>query len=114
MRAGQDEDRRVYELTETGRSARDEHAEAIQQFWARFTGTADPRMGRPEVGFVRDELHELTRTVWDAVRAAMTRGDDAEIREIRSAVERSKNEVREIIARGGAATAPTADTSDIR
>lgn len=108
--AGQEEDRRVYALTETGRSALDEHAEAIRHFWARFTGAADPRMSHPEFGFVRDELRELTRTVWDAVRSATVRGDDATSREVRSAVERCKNEVRAIIARDATVAADATDT----
>lgn len=112
--AGQEEDRRVYTLTDTGRSALDEHAEGIRHFWARFTGAADPGMNRPEFGFVQDELRELTRTVWVAVRAATARGDDATSREIRAAVERCKNEVREIIARDAAVSATVADATDAR
>src|SRR5215472_14926269 len=73
VRAGQDDDRRVYELTDAGRAALDEHAEMIRHFWARFTETADMRAMRPEVGFVRDELDELTRTAWSGVRLAMGR-----------------------------------------
>lgn len=112
--AGQEEDRRVYTLTDTGRSALDEHAEAIRHFWARFTGAADPSMNRPEFGFVQDELRELTRTVWVAMRPATARGDDATPREIRAAVERCKNEVREIIARDAAVSVTVADATDAR
>lgn len=113
VRAGQEEDRRVYALTETGRTALEEHAEAMQQFWARFSGAGDPGIDRPEFGFVQDELRELTRTVWAAVRSAMDRGDAAAARDVRSAVERCKNEVREIIARGATA-APVADAPAAR
>lgn len=113
VRAGQEEDRRVYTLTETGRAALDEHAEAIQQFWARFSGAGDPGSDRPEFGFVQDELRELTRTVWAGVRSAMDRGDAGAARDVRSAVERCKNEVREIIARGATA-APVAGAPDAR
>lgn len=114
VRAGQEEDRRVYALTETGRSALDEHAEAIGHFWARFAGAVDPRKDRPEVGFVQDELRELTRTVWLAVRSAMDREDHTAVREVRSVVERCKNEVREIVARGATSAIPVADASDAR
>lgn len=114
VRVGQEEDRRVYALTDTGRGALDEHAEAMRLFWARFTGDADPRMDGPDVGFVRDELHELTRTVWVAVRAAIARDDHATTRAVRAAVERSKNEVREIIARGATAATPGAQVPDTR
>jgi DNA-binding PadR family transcriptional regulator len=112
--AGQEDDRRVYALTDTGRNALGKHAEAIQHFWARFSGAADPGMGRPEFGFVQDELRELTRTVWVAMRSAIARGDDATSREVRSAVERCKNDVREIIARDAAVPATVADTPDAR
>lgn len=112
VRAGQEEDRRVYELTDTGQSALDEHAEAIHLFWARFTDTAGPRMDRPEFGFVQDELRELSRTVWVAVRDAMARDDHAATREVRAAVERCKNEVREIIARDATVATPDARISE--
>lgn len=111
--AGQEDDRRVYALTDTGRRALDEHAEAIEHFWARFSGAADPRMDRPEFGFVQDELRELARTVRVAVRSATVRGDDATVREVRSAVERCKNDVREIIARDAAVSAAV-DATDAR
>jgi DNA-binding PadR family transcriptional regulator len=112
--AGQEDDRRVYALTETGRNALDEHAEAIEHFWARFTGAADSRIDRPEFGFVQDELRELARTVRVAVRSGTVRGDDTVAREVRSAVERCKNDVREIIARGAAMSATVADATDAR
>ncbi len=105
VRAGQDADRRVHELTETGREALAEHADVIQHFWSRFGG-AEPGRDRPEIGFVRDEMRELTRTVWGGAQAAMRRGDDTTLREVRAAVERCKNEVRDLIARG--ATVPAA------
>jgi DNA-binding PadR family transcriptional regulator len=114
VRAEQEEDRRVYTLTETGQSALDEHAEAMQHFWGRFTGATDPHMSRPEFGFVQDELRELTRTVWVAVQAAMARDDRAATGEVRSAVERCKNEVRDIIARGATAAATTSASADPR
>lgn len=104
VRAGQEEDRRTYALTDTGQSALNEHAEAVRHFWARFAGDADPRRESPEAGFVQDELHELTRTVWVAVRAATAHDDQATTRAVRAAVERCKNEVRAIIAGGATAT----------
>jgi DNA-binding PadR family transcriptional regulator len=110
VRAGQDDDRRVYALTDAGRAALDEHAEVIGHFWSRFTGSADPRVRHPELGFLRDELDELARTVWAGARPAMGRGDQATVRAIRAAVERCKNEVRELIARGVAADAGDAST----
>ncbi|MCA1667820.1 MAG: hypothetical protein LC793_10620 [Thermomicrobia bacterium] len=71
-------------------------------------------MGRPEFGFVQDELRELTRTVWVAVRSATMRGDDATSREVRAAVERCKNDVRAIIARDAAMPATVADATNAR
>jgi DNA-binding PadR family transcriptional regulator len=111
--AGPEDDRRVYALTDAGRSALDEHAEAIEHFWARFTGTADLGMDRPEFGFIQDELRELARTVRVAVRSAMVQGNDATAREIRSAVERCKNEVRTIIARDAATVTDATDARTV-
>ena len=107
--AGQEDDRRVYALTDAGRGALGEHAEAIEHFWARFAGAADSGMDRPEFGFIQDELRELAHTVRVAVRSAMVRGDDTTARDVRSAVERCKNEVREIIARDAATVADATD-----
>jgi DNA-binding PadR family transcriptional regulator len=112
VRAGQDDDRRVHALTDAGRAALDEHAETIRHFWARFTETADASVARPEIGFVRDELDELAHTAWTGVRSVMRRGDYATIRDIRAAVERCKNEVREIIARGATVAAAAEESAD--
>ena len=102
-----DEDIAAYvaqRFTDTGRSVLDAHADTVQYFWARFTGQPHPGLLQPEMGFVQDELNELTRTVWGGTRAAVVRGDDEAIRNVRSAIERCKNEVREIIARSVSAT----------
>jgi DNA-binding PadR family transcriptional regulator len=99
VRADRNDERRVYDLTDTGRSELDAHADTVQYFWARFTGQPHPGLLQPEMGFVQDELNELTRTVWGGTRAAMVHGDDGALRNVRSAIERCKNEVREIIAR---------------
>ena len=108
VRADRDDERRVYDLTDAGRSELDAHADTVQYFWARFAGQAPPGRLQPEMGFVQDELNELTRTVWGGTRAAVVRGDDEAIRNVRSAIERCKNEVREIIARSVSATSSAA------
>jgi DNA-binding PadR family transcriptional regulator len=104
VRADRDDERRVYDLTDAGRSELDAHADTVQYFWARFAGQSPPGRLQPEMGFVQDELNELTRTAWGGTRAAVVRGDDEAIRNVRSAIERCKNEVREIIARSVSAT----------
>lgn len=111
VRAGQDDDRRVYALTDAGRAALDEHAEVIRHFWSRFAAP-DLGVARPEIGFVRDELDELTRTVWTGMRSVMRHGDYATVRDIRTTLEWCKNEVREIIARGATAAAAAEESTD--
>jgi DNA-binding PadR family transcriptional regulator len=106
VRAEQADERRVYAITDAGRAELIAHDEVVRAFWSRFTEQAAPGQSRAEVGFVRDEFGDLTRTVWEGVRGIMRSGDHAAIREIRLALERCKNDVREIIARSVSAGSP--------
>ena len=93
VRADQDAERRVFSLTEAGQADLDAHAQEIADFWERFAASSAPR--QPEVGFVREELESLARTI----RAGLSGNSNEEkARSIRAALERCRNEIREILA----------------
>ncbi len=98
MRSDQEADRRVYHLTEAGRAELDAHAKEVEAFWARLKGPGTSATSQAEIGFLQDELENLTRTVWGGLRAALNQDDPETIRRVRQAVEQCRNEVRQIIA----------------
>ncbi len=93
VRADQDAERRVFSLTEAGLTDLDAHAPEIADFWERFAAasTAD----QPDAGFVREEMESLIRTIRDGLRSS---GNQEKARSIRAVLERSRNEIREILA----------------
>ncbi len=99
------DDRRVYRLSETGRTELSAHADTVRAFWARFPD-GESAAGRHEVSFLRDELHDLARTVHGGLHDALRGGDTARVRLVRLAIERCKNEIRQIIAGGAPPEAP--------
>jgi DNA-binding PadR family transcriptional regulator len=105
VRAAQEGDRRVYELTDAGRAELDAQAEGIGAFWSRFDARAPSESSKREAGFLQDELRDLTRTCWGAVKEALSRGDRETIRNVRLALERCQNEVRALLT----GDQPTAD-----
>jgi DNA-binding PadR family transcriptional regulator len=111
IRATQESDRRVYELTEAGRAELDAQKERVAAFWARFTGDAPSLVSRHEVGFLQEELEDLSRTVWGALREAIHRGDREAIRRVRRAVEQCQEAIRDLITQDEAQpVTPCADT----
>jgi DNA-binding PadR family transcriptional regulator len=102
VRSEQQAERRVYSLTEQGRTDLDAHAEDVDAFWARFASRSTVHTSRHEVGFLQDQLDDLARTAWGGLREAIERGDQQVIRRVRQAVERCQNEIREIITQPSA------------
>lgn len=98
IRSEQDADRRVYHLTDTGRAELEAQASRIEAFWSRFESGSASEASRHEVGFLQEELENLSRTIWSGLRDAIGRGDRDMIRRVRQTVERCQNEVREVIA----------------
>jgi len=105
VRADQEGERRVYNLTEAGRSELDAHAEHVDAFWGRFAAERIVRTSRHEVGFLQDALDDVTRTAWSGLREAIERDDQQTIRQVRQAVERCQNAIREIITDRGSGKA---------
>lgn len=101
--AKQEGDRRVYELTESGRVELAAQKERVDAFWGRFGSDAASESVQHEVGFLKDELEDLAGTVWGGLRDAIGRDDQETVRRVRQAVERCQEEVRRLIAGGPAA-----------
>lgn len=98
--ASEETDRRVYQLTETGKVELEEKAEAITAFWARFE-VKDTTTGQPETGFLEDELEHLNHIVWSGLREAIAKGDQALIRQVRKTIQECQSQVREAISGEG-------------
>ena len=98
VRSDQDAERRVYHLTEAGLVELEARAEDLSAFWARFGSQAASATSQPEIGFLREALEDLGRTVWGGLRSFVDRDDVETVRRVRQAVERCRSEVREIIA----------------
>ncbi len=109
VRADQGAERRVYSLTEAGRTDLESHAEEVADFWARFAGPATSPASRPEVGFLRDEMDDLARTVWGGLRDALERDDPETVRSVRQALARCREEVRALIAAATTETGAAAE-----
>ena len=97
VRADQEGERRVYNLTEAGRAELDAHAEHVDAFWGRFAARSIAETSRHEVSFLQDALDDIARTAWGGLREAIERDEQQAIRQVRQAVERCQNEIREII-----------------
>ncbi len=99
VRSEQGGERRVYHLTEAGQAELDARAEDLNAFWSRFGSSTTSAATQPEIGFLREELDDLGRTVWNGLRGLADRDDAATVRLVRQAVERCRSEIRGIIAR---------------
>ncbi len=98
VRASQETERRTYELTKTGKTELEAHAEEVKNFWEQFKAPVTSKASAVEVGFLQDELEHLSKTVWSGLRPALDQDDKDTIRRVRQAIERCQNEVRGIIS----------------
>ena len=95
VRADQTSERRIFHLTEAGQVDLEGHTQQIADFWERL-GAASPE-SQPEAGFVREDLQSLERTVWEGLREPLSTGNTDMVRAVRAALERCRNEIREIV-----------------
>ncbi len=97
VRSDQQEDRRVYALTDTGRAELEAHAEEVSAFWARFAAPVSSAASQTEVGFLQEELEQLNRTVWNGLKTVLGSNNPETVRSIRQAIERCQAEIRGIM-----------------
>lgn len=107
VRATQEAERRIYQLTEAGQTELAALAEQVTAFWGRFGAKGAAATSNNEVSFLQDELEHLNRIVWGGLRTAIAQGQQEPIRRVRSAVEECQNKIREIISSEIIATEPT-------
>ena len=96
--ADQEGDRRVFRLTDAGKAELDAHAADVEGFWARFEAKGVAQASRHEVTFLEEELESLYRTIWGGLAGAIERGDQEMVRRVRQAVERCREDVRNVIS----------------
>ncbi len=97
VRSEQAGDRRVYHLTEAGRAALDAHAEEVAAFWSGLKSPDVSAAVQAELGFLRDEIELLVRTVRGGLHSMPDQVDAETIRRLRQAVENCRNEARRIL-----------------
>lgn len=98
VRAREEAERRVYELTEAGQAELEAQALQVATFWKRFSGPSATSPAQHEVRFLHDELEHLNHIVWSGLRQAIADNQLDSIRRVRAAVEECQNTVRAIIA----------------
>lgn len=109
VRATVEGDRRVYELTDAGRAELNTRAEKIQAFWADFAASAPSEGSQLEISFLKDELEDLSRTVWKGLQDAISRGERETIRAVRLKIEQCQNDIRSLVSGGDTSSTPTGE-----
>lgn len=94
VRAEEIGERRVYSLTDTGRTELETRSEDIAAFWTRFAQPEASAAAQTEWNFLREELDLLSRTAGGAI----DRDDPEILRRVRQAVEGCRSEVRHILS----------------
>ena len=69
VRSDQNVERRVYSLTEAGLAELQARAGDLNAFWTRFGTSAASAASQPGIGFLREEVDSLARTIWNGLRA---------------------------------------------
>ncbi len=99
--ARQQADRRMYELTESGRAQLEERAEEVEAFWMRFQQCEFSPVLHSELGFLKEEMLYLEQTVRRLAREAAASENIETVRRIRTTIEQCRNEVRRIAVEPG-------------
>lgn len=94
--ARQQADRRMYELTESGKAQLEERGEEVEAFWTRFQQCEFSPVLHSEMGFLKEEMLYLEQTVRRLAREAAATENVETVRRMRGAVEACRNEVRRI------------------
>ncbi|MEO8285528.1 MAG: PadR family transcriptional regulator [Chloroflexota bacterium] len=98
VRSDQEADRRVYNLTDSGRTELTARSEMVDGFWSRFGDRTPWGANMHEIKFAADALKDLMRTTGEGLRSAAFARDTETALKIRQALERSENEIRTILA----------------
>ncbi|MBV9709907.1 MAG: helix-turn-helix transcriptional regulator, partial [Ktedonobacteraceae bacterium] len=96
------EEKSVYRLTEMGEAELQAHADFTKEFWERYGHPVPPPPTLLSIEFVYEELQSLQRTVEKGVHMLTQQVDQQSLLSLRKALERSKNEIRDLLAGGSA------------
>ncbi len=100
VRSEEDDGRRVYQLTDSGREELDKQRGLVEGFWSRFRDRTPSGANLHELKFAGDALKDLLRTVGGGLRNGAFASDPDTVRKVRQALERCQTEIREIMAQG--------------
>ncbi len=106
------DEKSVYRLTEKGETELQTHADFTRAFWERYGHPVPPPATRLETEFVYEELQSLQRTVEKGMRVLTQQADQQSLLSLRQALERSKNEIRDLLARNSAPQQMSTGTHD--
>ena len=107
------EDKSVYRLTETGAAELQSHADFTQEFWGRYGQPVPIPSTVLASEFVYEELENLQRTVDTGLRVLRREANEQRVLSLRLVLERSKNEIRDLLAGGSAQASMSAGTYDV-
>ena len=82
-------ERRVFHLTDEGRTDLEAHKEDVAAFWAQFSPTS--ATAQKEIAFVAEDLEFLNRSVWGALRGV---DDPAAFKRVRAVLQSCREAVR--------------------
>lgn len=111
VRSEQDGEKRVYNLTEAGHAELDKQHISVEGFWSRFRERMPSGANAYELRFAGDAFRDLLRTVIGGFRSGAFAKNPETVRNIRLALERCQNEIREILT-GSTAGKETAGKGD--
>lgn len=100
VRSHEEAERRVYQLTEAGKTELDAQSRQVAAFWERMGGRGLPPATQHELNFLYEELEHLNRIVRSALRPAIAEDQSDTIRRVRGVIEECQEKVRRIIAGG--------------
>ncbi len=102
VRSEEEDGRRVYHLTDSGREELDKQRGLVEGFWSRFRDRTPSGANMHELKFAGDALKDLLRTVGGGLRGGVFADDPDTVRKVRQALERCQTEIREIMAQSTA------------
>jgi DNA-binding PadR family transcriptional regulator len=98
VRSQQEEDKKTYSLTDSGHAELDKQHNTVENFWSRFQYHGPSGESMHELRFAGDTVKDLFRTLAGGLQSGVLMEDPEAVRKIRQVLERSQNEIREIIA----------------
>ncbi len=97
--AKQDGERRVYSITEAGKTELEAKQAEVDAFWQRLKENTPSASQWVNAGILQEEIQFLTQTCWRAYKTAEETGSKEIVQQIQQALENCRNEIRSIITK---------------